>query len=436
MDREIMEQLIEEKKEVFESISDQIWEFAEIQFEEVRSSVLQMQVLRENGFRITSPLGGLPTAFLAEYGEGRPVIGILGEYDALINMSQVCDLTERVAVVPNAPGHGCGHNLLGTAGVEAVVAVKAFMEREHLRGTIRYYGCPAEEIKAGKTILIQEGCFSDVDICLSWHPSISNGLFNSALAVTTARFHFTGKSAHAAVAPYRGRSALDAMELMNVGANYLREHVIPEARIHYAIVKTGGEAPNIVQAEAESLYNIRAPKFSDCAEIYERVCNVARGAALMTGTEVDIQLCNTYMDFLDNNTLDDLLLEKMEQFVPQTFLEEELAYAKRFQAIGNMPGDPEPISTTVIKDKHRGPYASTDVGNVSWIVPTGQVYIACFAKGSTLHGWNVVAQGKSCIAHHGMHTAAKVLGSSAVELLRCPELVERAKRDFDKARRG
>ena len=155
MDREIMEQLIEEKKEVFESISDQIWEFAEIQFEEVRSSVLQMQVLRENGFRITSPLGGLPTAFLAEYGEGRPVIGILGEYDALINMSQVCDLTERVAVVPNAPGHGCGHNLLGTAGVEAVVAVKAFMEREHLRGTIRYYGCPAEEIKAGKTILIQ-----------------------------------------------------------------------------------------------------------------------------------------------------------------------------------------------------------------------------------------------------------------------------------------
>lgn len=436
MDSEIMELLIEEKKKIFESVSDQIWEFAEAQFQEVQSSALQIKVLLENGFRITSPLGGLPTAFLAEYGEGKPVIGILGEYDALIKMSQVCDLTEQVAAVPNAPGHGCGHNLLGTAGVEAVVAVKELMEREHLKGTIRYYGCPAEEIKAGKTILIQEGCFSDVDICLSWHPSVNNGLFNSALAVTTARFHFTGKSSHAAVAPHRGRSALDAMELMNVGVNYLREHVIPEARIHYAVVKAGGDAPNIVQAEAESLYNVRAPKASDCMEIYERVCNVARGAALMTETHVDIELCNTYMDFLDNDTLDDLLLEKMEQFVPQTFSEEELAYAKRFQAIGNMPNDSEAISTIVVKDKHRGPYASTDVGNVSWIVPTGQVYIACFAKGSTLHGWNVVAQGKSCIAHRGMHTAAKVLGSSAVELLRHPALVERAKQDFEKARKG
>ncbi len=446
--------LIDQDAAAFESMSDQIWGFAEFRFQEFKSSKLQKEYLKNEGFTITEKIANMDTAFMAEWGEGGPLIGILGEFDALPDLAQHSDCLEKNPIEGQKYGHGCGHNLLGTAAVEACVAVKKYLEETGLKGRIRFYATPAEEGASAKTFMLREGCFLDLDICISWHPDSENSCGGNTLSMIRAYFNFHGKSAHAAASPHLGRSALDAVELMDVGSNYLREHIIPEARLHYAITNSGGVAPNTVQGEAEVCYNIRAPRNQDMLEIYERLQCVAKGAAMMTGTTVDVRPVSYYANFLDNVTLNKLTEESMKQMLRQDYTEEELAYAKKFQPVLPENGVRHARENALrYGGEHAaeiidGPIclytlptglpksASTDYGNVSWNVPSASLNCACFAAGTALHSWQAVSQGKSSIAHKGMHNAAAVMAQVAVRLFEDPALVDQAKKDFDTARNG
>ena len=286
--RQIRE-LVEAKREKFARVSDEVWAVPELYFHETKSAAILIKALKEEGFEVQEGVDGIPTAFIGTWGSGKPVIGILGEFDALPSLSQEAGCWEHKEIVKGGPGHGCGHNALGAGAMAAAVAAKDYMEKNGLSGTIRYYGCPAEEAGWGKMFLARDGYFDDLDACYTWHPGVGNMVQGtSSLANMCAFFTFKGRTSHAAASPHLGRSALDACELMNVGVNYLREHVIPEARIHYAYQDVGGAAPNVVQDHAQLKYFIRAPKITQVKEIGERVKDIARGAALMTGTEVDI----------------------------------------------------------------------------------------------------------------------------------------------------
>ena len=326
--KEISEK-IEDKKEYYAEISDKIWKFAEPRFQEYKSSELLQQSLKKEGFSIKSNLAGEETAFIAEYGSGKPVIGFLGEFDALPGLSQKADTTERIPEekasdskyesVPEREkkqnpgsgytdncGHGCGHQLIGTGTLAAVIALKDFMKAHNLKGTIRYYGCPAEENAGGKAFLVRDGYFNDCDLALCWHPEQGRrACYGSTKANFRVFFTFHGTPAHASMCPELGRSALDAVELMDVGVNYMREHMIDEARIHYAITDTGGDAPNVVQSRAQVLYAIRAPKITQVKELYNRVCNIAKGAALMTETTVEIRQVAAYSNLISSKILAD-----------------------------------------------------------------------------------------------------------------------------------
>ena len=326
--------LVEGRKKEWCDLSDRIWEYAESRFQEFRSVADQIEIMKKYGFSVTEKLGGADTAFVAQWGKGKPVIGFLGEYDALSGLSQKADSTEIDPLVPGADGHGCGHHLLGVGNMAAVVALKEYMEKEGMEGTIRYYGCPAEENAGGKAFMVRDGAFDDCDFCLTWHAGPTNYVNTTGcLANFRVFFTFHGTSSHAASNPHLGRSALDAVELMNVGVNYMREHMIDQARIHYAVTNTGGTAPNVVQAEAQVLYAIRAPKVTQVKELYERVCKIAKGAALMTETEVEIRHVAAYSDYIGNDVMQGLLRENIEKFLPVEYTEEELQYAKKFQFV-------------------------------------------------------------------------------------------------------
>ena len=454
MTYELREALIQGTKEQFEQAADQIWGFAEMRYQEFQSAQLQKDLLRREGFEIEEDLGGIPTAFRAKAGSGRPVVGLLGEFDALPQLSQKADLTRPEPENPGAPGHGCGHNLLGAGCMQAAVAVKDYLLEHPCQGTVIYYGCPAEEGGAGKAFMVREGCFEDCDVCLAWHPYSATFASVSSLANARIIYNFTGKSAHAAAAPHLGRSALDAVELMNVGVNYMREHMLPEARVHYAVTDTGGDAPNVVQAHAQVLYSVRAPRTGQVYELAQRVHNIARGAALMTETQVDIQVVSSYADVLQNKTLDGLVYRHMQEVFPLSYTEEELAYAQRFHEVGD-PGDWKTYQAMAVKllgekgqELFQGAMAdvcvppmplktgSTDVGDVSWNVPTAWFGSACFALGTPAHSWLAVAQGKSAIAHRGMAGAAMVLARTALDLMEQPQLVDSARADMERAKGG
>ena len=445
--RESLAQSIEEKKQEFIRISNQIWEYAEPRFQEEKSSALQQQYLKEQGFAVRSDLAGEKTAFIAEYGSGKPVIAFLGEFDALSGLSQEADNPERAPIPGCEQGHGCGHQLLGTGALAAAVALKEKMQADHLPGTIRYYGCPAEENAGGKAYLVRDGYFDDCDVALTWHASTTNTVAHvSSLANFRVFFTFHGLSSHAAGAPHLGRSALDAVELMNVGVNYMREHMISTARVHYAVTNTGGTAPNVVQSEAQVLYAIRAPKVTQVKELYNRICKIAQGAALMTETTVDIQQVSAYSNLIRNEVISQQMYDTMDYFLPQNYTEEELEYARTFQkSISDL--DRSNLKNTVVnlvgkekaKEVLQSPMlnflcpipttsgsGSTDVGDVSWVVPTSYFYTACWAAGTPGHAWQQVAQGKSSIAHKGMLLAAKVLACVGYAFLTQPELVQQA----------
>lgn len=447
--------LVENRKQAYTDMSDRIWGFAEPRFQEYDSSRLQQEYLKARGFSIRADLAGEETAFIAEYGSGKPVLAFLGEFDALSSLEQEADSTERRPVPGKTNGHGCGHHLLGTAAVAAVDALKTYMESHGLLGTIRYYGCPAEENAGGKAYLVRDGFFNDCDAAITWHPSTTNKTMMADKYLSNFRVFFTfhGISSHAAGAPELGRSALDAVEIMDIGVNYMREHMIDEARVHGAITNSGGIAPNVIPSEAQILYAIRAPKVTQVKKLYERMCDIARGAALITGTTVDIKQVAAYSNVIENDTLEDIMYENMRHFVPIGYTEEELAYARKFQEVItelDKEGLKDLISILSGRDKEKkrqmeespmldfvlerhvsfGGGGSTDVGDVSWVVPTGKVDINCYAAGTALHSWQAVAQGKAPAAHKGMLTAAKIMACTGAELLEKPELLERIKEDW------
>ena len=450
-----IEGLIDKRSQAYTDISDTIWGFAEPRFQERESSRIQQEYLSSRGFSIRADLAGEETAFIAEYGSGKPVLAFLGEFDALSSLEQEADSTERRPVPGKTNGHGCGHHLLGTAAVAAADALKTYMESHGLLGTIRYYGCPAEENAGGKAYLVRDGFFNDCDAAITWHPSTTNKTMMADKYLSNFRVFFTfhGISSHAAGAPELGRSALDAVEIMDIGVNYMREHMIDEARVHGAITNPGGIAPNVIPSEAQILYAIRAPKVTQVKKLYERMCDIARGAALITGTTVDIKQVAAYSNVIENDTLEDIMYENMRHFVPIGYTEEELAYARRFQEVItelDKEGLKDLISILSGRDKEKkrqmeespmldfvlerhvsfGGGGSTDVGDVSWVVPTGKVDINCYAAGTALHSWQAVAQGKAPAAHKGMLTAAKIMACTGAELLEKPELLERIKEDW------
>lgn len=440
---------IGQRKDTFIQLSDQLWRVPEIAFEEEQSADYLCQALEAEGFHVEKDVAGLETAFIASFGSGTPVVAFLGEYDALPGLSQKQGLTRHEPVLEGAPGHGCGHNLLGTGSLAAAAAVKEYMEQNGLKGTVRYYGCPAEEKGSGKAYMTRAGLFDDVDFALSWHPETKPVIMNfSSLANYAVKFVFHGKSAHAAATPHLGRSALDAVELMNVGVNYLREHMIPEARIHYAITDPGGTSPNVVQAYAEVSYLIRAPKKKQVVELYERVANIAEGAALMTETKVERLFEGAASDLVPNRNLAAVMYKNLEAIGVPTYDEADHQYAK---AINESLAKEERETAYAGLDKAtaaklKGKYitdfippfdpekevmlsGSTDVGDVSWIVPTMQCMTACWALGTPFHTWQVVSQGTMPIAHKGMLQAGKVLAATAIEVMENPDLLAKAKQE-------
>ncbi|QLG38950.1 amidohydrolase [Paenibacillus sp. E222] len=443
--------VIEGKSALFTDASDRIWEFAETRFDEFQSAELLMELLESEGFTIERGVAGLETGFIASYGTGLPVIALLGEYDALADLSQEAGISTYHPVQPRGNGHGCGHNLLGIGALAAAVAVKDYLvEHPETKGTIRFYGCPAEESGYGKTYLAREGYFKDVDAALSWHPHSLNAVMHgSSNAVIHGTFTFKGISAHAAAAPHLGRSALDAVELMNIGSNYMREHMIDQARIHYAITNSGGFAPNVVQAEAEVTYLVRAPKTAQVRSLFERLVKVAEGAALMTETAMDFKYEGACANLIPNSTLEKVMHRHLVACGAPEYEEKEYIYAKAIydtlplqnqQEAGAMVG-PElaPLLAERPLPNFIAPYSdeketfmggSTDVADVSWNVPTAQCITSTMAFGTPLHAWQTVAQGKSTYAHKGMLLAAKAMAATAIESILHPEIVKEAKQEL------
>lgn len=433
------------------TLSTSVWNFAEIGLEEEKSAKAHASFLKERGFTVREGVPGVRTALVAEWGEGRPVIGFLGEYDALPGLSQEVR-TEEKPLVPGAPGHGCGHNLLGVGALAAAVALKGYLEKAGCSVTVRYYGCPAEETLLGKVFMARHGVFSDLDASITWHPGdINTVMMGSSNAVNSARFVFHGRTAHAAGDPHNGRSALDAVELMNVGANYLREHVIPDARIHYVITDGGGQ-PNVVPARSEVWYYVRAPRRNQVEEIYSRLLDVARGAALMTGTTFDVIFLSGCYNVLPNEALGEAAMRWFRETGGPSFDEDETEFARKIaETVSpvqkeqylrriNAPEDlyRQVMNTTVVEPLDRGRVlpASTDVGDVSWIAPTLQVSAACWPLGTPGHSWQVTACSGHSLGHKGMLAAAKVMALTAVELVERPELLQKARDEFARSTEG
>lgn len=433
---DIIERTIADKSAVLTDVADKIWSFAEIRYEETQSAALLADTLESEGFSVTRAAGGIETAFVASYGEGNPVVAILGEFDALSNLSQTAGVAEFAPITEGGNGHGCGHNLLGAGALAGILALKAVKDAQDLPGTIRFYGCPAEEGGGGKAYMAREGLFNGVDAAFTWHPWEENLAYNARmLATNQLYFTFQGVSAHAGFEPHLGRSALDGVELTNVGANYLREHIIQDGRIHYAITNTGGRAPNVVQSVAEVLYKIRAPHMDQVREITERLKDVARGAALMTGTKVEITFDAASADLVPNITLARMMHEEFAKLGTATFSNSEKDFAARIQSTLPTEAQARASKRNRILSEDLNPFeekptflaGSTDVGDVSWLVPTGQVYVATEAYGTPPHSWQMVTQGTTGYAHKGMLQAGKVLAAAAVRALTDPDLIRTAK---------
>jgi aminobenzoyl-glutamate utilization protein B len=437
--------LVEAKHEPFCALSDQVWDTPELNFAEYRSAEAHRVMLEREGFRVTAGVAGMPTAMMGEAGDGGPVIAILGEFDALPGLSQHASVAEHAPIEPGGNGHGCGHNLLGAASLLAATAVKDHLAAHRLAGRVRYYGCPAEEGGSAKGFMVRAGAFADVDIAISWHPAAFTGVNNPvSLACNELEFHFTGRAAHASSAPHQGRSALDAVELMNVGVNYMREHMPSTARIHYAMIDGGGPAPNVVQAKAAVRYLIRARDLPQLHALLKRVEKIAEGAALMTETAVRSRIVSGDANLVGNTPLEQLMHRHIERLGPIPFDDADRAFAAEIQAtlseediassfarFGLKPRRGVALCDTIFPpESGDGSFVgSTDVGTVSWVVPTVQMRSATYAIGTPGHSWQLVAQGKTPAAHKGLAHAAKVMAGTAVELIADPRLIERAKAD-------
>lgn len=444
-----IEKWMEGRGEEFSRLSREIWNYAETGMEEICSSAALSKVLEENGFHMEKELAGIQTAFLGSFGEGKPVIGFLGEFDALEGMSQTAGVFREERIEGQKNGHGCGHNLLGCGALAAALAVKEYMEEHRLPGTVRYYGCPGEEEGCGKVLMAKAGCFEGLDAALTWHPMDFHGVEGrGSLADLCMSFHFTGKSAHASSCPHMGRSALDALELLNIACNFMREHIIPEARIHYAITDAGGFAPNVIPARASAAYEVRAPKRRQAKALKERLIRAAQGAAMMTDTKVEVTDGNSYSDFIPNDNLNRTAWEVLQTVTMPVYTKEERELAARLRRTFQDSRGAEETErenkgcARECTEKEReeafnekpvlyrgiGGYlpVSTDVGDVSYLVPTLQVYTVGCAAGTPGHSWQMVSQTGCSIGEKGMFLAAAVLSLTALRLFENPEILAEA----------
>jgi aminobenzoyl-glutamate utilization protein B len=421
---------VEKHQEELIKISDQIWGFAEIAMREHKSAKLLADYAEAQGFKVNRGVAGIPTAFVAEYGSGKPIIGILGEFDALPGLSQKAQ-PNKEALLTGAPGHGCGHNMFGTASLGAAVSIKELIAAGKLKGTIRFYGTPAEEDLAGKVWMAKEGLFNDLDVCLDWHPDSENKAnMQSSQAITDYTISFKGKSAHAAADPWNGRSALDAAELFAQGVNYMREHVKPSVRMHYVFTKAG-KVPNVIPDEAAVWLWIRDSKRTGVAEVSERMKDIAKGAALMAGVSYEVRLNNGLYELLINETGAKTLQNNMNLVGPVTYTKEELDFADKImkeyglEAKG-INGSIKPLEKT----NETAPGGSTDVGDVSYIVPEITLLATTAPFEAPWHSWVVVACGGMSIGHKGMLFASKSLGTTMVDLFENEQLRKDIKAEF------
>ncbi|MBT9260160.1 MAG: amidohydrolase [Clostridiales bacterium] len=436
----------------WEQLALDIWHYAELALHEERSSLRLQEELKKEGFTIETGIGGMPTAFVATWGSGRPIIGFLGEFDALAGLSQK-PVPYREPLQEGAPGHGCGHNLLGTAPLAAVLALKTQMEAQGLPGTIQYFGCPAEENLSGKAFMARDGAFTHLDAALTWHPgAITRVQTGSSSANNAANFIFRGRSAHAAGDPQNGRSALDAVQLMNMGVEFLREHIPPTARIHY-VISHGGDQPNVVPPYAKVWYLVRGVDRQEVDHVWERVMACARGAAEMTETTFEVEWLKAIHNFLPNDPLIDLLEEVIFRVGGPSFDAEDYTFAEelarsispqqRKSALQNLQLEGQVSDETLLLDKPfpRPPLppqgrGSTDVAEVSWSCPTAQFWATTQILGTPGHSWQVVAQSGSSIGLKGMKAAAHILAEAGYELFTNPEVLRKAKEDFLKRTGG
>jgi aminobenzoyl-glutamate utilization protein B len=428
--------LVDQHAAHFSTTSKTIWDYAELGYQEEKSSALLQRELQSAGFRVQSGVAGEPTAFVASFGQGQPVIGIMGEFDALPGLSQAAT-PNRSPVVADGPGHACGHNLLGSGAALAAVALKEFMERNHVAGTLRYYGTPAEEGGDGKVYMIRAGLFRDVDVVLHWHPGDENYVFNGGmLAINSARFLFHGVAAHAAAAPERGRSALDAIMLMGNGIEFLREHVPSNSRIHY-IITNGGAAPNVVPDTAEMYLYARNPSSVVLGNVWSRILKIGQGAALMTETTLDVREIGGDTNVLPNDVLAKAAQRNLEEVGGFHYTAEEKQFAGELQK--SLPaGEGGKLDSTaaVLPLGVRAGQASTDAGDVSWNVPTIGFRTATFVPGVVAHTWQAAASSGMSIGQKGMIVAAKALAATGADLFADRQLISDAKADFRKQMNG
>ncbi len=451
--------IVDGLRDTIADVNDKVWKYSELYFKEFKSARTLAEVAEKHGFHTQMGVCGIPTAFVSSWGTEGPKIGILAEYDALDALSQKCGETEKCPDEGKSrgdPGHGCGHNSLGAGSLGASIALKEYCERTGTKAQIYFFGCPAEENGSGKVFMARDGLFGDMDICLTWHPSDSNNITGtSSLACISVKYRFHGVASHAARVPHLGRSALDACELMNVGVNYLREHIIPEARVHYSYLDAGGKSPNVVQDYACTFYFIRAPKVKQALEIMERVDEIARGASIMTGTKLEVTHMDGLSDYIPNETLSRLMYEsfcdigvpaytreekRLAEKYSRTFDPEELALKKRELCREN---DLEDGSYDgVFLDNRVTPYVhnpklampgSTDVGDVSYCAPTAQFMGATVAIGTPGHSWQMTGQGTTSYAHKGVVNAARVLALTAIKAVENPRIIKKAKEEYKKA---
>ena len=455
MDKKKLYDIIEAKSPLLTDLSDRIWEFAEISMMEYKSTAAYVEILKAEGFAVEENLCGIPTAFLGKYGSGSPVIGILGEYDALSGLSQVPGVVEKMVLESGGNGQGCGHHLLGAGSLGAAIALKEAIAAGDLSGTVVFYGCPGEEGCAGKTFMARDGMFRDLDAAITWHPGDTNEVtVGSNAACIQVEYSFTGIAAHAAGDPYNGRSALDAAELMNIGVNFLREHMRPKESVHYSFSDAGGISPNVVQPTARVIYMVRSDTVRNAKALLARVDNIAKGAALMTDTTVTCRQIDGTANTLSNQILEQLLYENLLAAPLPEYTEDEVIYAKQLKATfvpSGLPGqlsEDNPMVRKFVSEATNGGAAalnnfvvphvpscafspgSTDVGDVSWLTPTAQFNTVTWPSGSPGHSWQNVACGKSGISHKGLLLAAKVLAGAAADLMEKPDLLSQARAEF------
>ena len=438
------------------ALAKEIWNYAELSYEEVRSAAALMEALKKEGFAIEEGIAGIPTAFTATFqsGSGKPVVGFLAEYDALAGLSQKAGCPVQEAVEPGGAGHGCGHNLLGAGCYAAAVALKDYLVKKSKDGTVIFFGCPAEEGAGAKQFIARAGYFDNVDFAYTWHPETINEVGSKgSVAIMGANFTFNGVAAHAGAEPHLGRSALDAVELMNVGCNYLREHMIDAARIHYAYSDAGGSAPNVVQSCAVIKYEVRAPKVSQVQELFTRVVDVAKGAALMTGTKMQYEITMAFSDYTANRTLGAVVDQCFRELGAPDWTEEDYDLAAGFLRTyprSTMAGireklgayfAPEELDKALEKplDSTVHPFypkaagynsGSTDVGDVGYATPTVMFHVATACLGNVGHSWQNTAFACSGIGMKGMLRAAEVMTFSAIRTMAQPELIRKAKEEL------